>query len=126
MIKTITKSVLFIFVLSLALAANQIVFAAAKCISNGVEVPCEELGNQIKSFMAWGIGIFIAIFILGTLGTIFWIMMIVHAVKYDIENKAMWLILMVFMGPIGALVYYFVVKRKFNKQFAPPTPTTMR
>jgi uncharacterized protein YneF (UPF0154 family) len=53
-------------------------------------------------------------------------MMIVHAAKHDVENKAMWIILMVFTGIVGALIYYFVVKRKFSKQFTPPAPTITR
>jgi predicted neutral ceramidase superfamily lipid hydrolase len=72
--------------------------------------------------LVWGIGAFLVIIALGILATVFWIMMIVHAARHDVENKAMWVILMVFTGIVGALIYYFVVKRKFNKQFAPPTP----
>jgi len=63
-------------------------------------------------------------FALGIWATIFWIMMLVHVAKYPVENKLMWIILMVFTGIIGALIYYFVVKRKFSNQVMPPTTPT--
>jgi hypothetical protein len=57
MLKTITKSAIFsAFVLGLMTVANQVALAAAKCTVNGREVPCEELGNQVKGFLGWGIG----------------------------------------------------------------------
>lgn len=97
------------------LAANQVALAAEKCTLNGREVDCAELGNKIRGFLGWGIGVFLVIFALGILATVFWIMMIVHAAKHNVEDKAMWIILMVFTGIVGALIYYFVVKRKFSK-----------
>lgn len=122
MLKTITKSAVFSsLTLGLLTIANQVAFAAAKCTVNGQEVDCAELGNQVKGFLGWGIGIFILFAALGIWATVFWIMMIVHAVKHNVENKAMWIILMVFTGIVGALIYYFVVKRKFSNQFSAPT-----
>ena len=125
MLKTITKSVMFSsFVLGLTMISNQVALAAAKCTLNGQEIDCAELGNKVKGFLGWGIGGFLVIFALGILATVFWIMMIIHAAKHNVENKAMWIILMVFTGIVGALIYYFVVKRKFAQQFS--APTTMR
>src|SRR3989344_4090799 len=125
MLKTITKSAIFsAFILGLMSVANQIALAAGKCTVNGQEVDCAELGNQVKGFLGWGIGIFLLFAALGIWATVFWIMMIVHAAKYNVENKAMWIILMVFTGIVGALIYYFVVKRKFSNQFSAPTKMT--
>lgn len=127
MLKTITKSAMFSsLVLSLLSVTNQVAFAAARCTVNGQEVDCAELGNKIKGILSWGIGGFLVIFALLILAMIFWIMMIVHAAKHDVKDKAMWIILMVFTGIVGALIYYFVVKREFNKQFTPPTQTITR
>jgi len=124
MLKTITKSAVFSsLTLGLLAVANQVAFAAAKCTVNGKEVDCAELGNQVKGFLGWGIGIFLLFAALGIWATVFWIMMIVHAAKHNVENKAMWIILMVFTGIVGALIYYFVVKRKFSNQFSAPTMT---
>ncbi len=126
MLKTITKSAMF-FALTFGVMSfvNQVALAAAKCTVNGREVDCAELGNQVKGFLGWGIGIFLVIAALGILATVFWIMMIVHAAQHNVENKAMWIVLMVLTGIVGALVYYFVVKRKFNTQLPPPvSPVT--
>ncbi len=126
MLKTIKKSAMFSsLVLGLVSVTNQVALAAAKCTVNGQEVDCAELGNKIKGFLGWGIGGFLLIAALGIWATVFWIMMIVHAAKHDVENKAMWIILMVFTGIVGALIYYFVVKRKFANSassFRAPTP----
>ena len=135
MLKNVVKLTLFSSLsLGLTLVVNKIALAAATCTVNNQEVPCEELGNQVKGFLGWGLGIFFLLFVLGIWATVFWIMMIIHAAKNNIEDKAMWIILMVFTGIIGSLIYYFVVKRKFNKQsisspsstsVQPPTPPTM-
>ena len=118
MLKTITKSAVFSsLTLGLLTIANQVAFAAAKCTVNGQEVDCAELGNQFKGFLGWGIVIFL---LFGIWATVFWVMMIVHVAKHNVENKAMWIILMVFTGIVGAIVYYFVVKRKFINQFSEP------
>ena len=55
--------------------------------------------------------------------TVFWILMIVHAATKPVENKVIWIVIMILTGIIGALVYYFAVKRKFNKPSVPPTST---
>lgn len=120
----VTKSTLFssatIWLLSVG---NQLARAQEKCTVNGREVPCEEVGEQIKGVLGWAVGFFVVFAAFVIWATVFWIMMIVHAANHDVENKAMWIILMVFTGIIGALIYYFAVKRKFNKQQVPPPPT---
>lgn len=47
-------------------------------------------------------------FALGAFLTVFWFMMIVHAAK---NRKAAWIFINIFTGIIGAVVYYFLVKR---------------
>ena len=41
---------------SLVLLKSRAALAVATCTVNGREVPCEELGEQIKGFLGWGIG----------------------------------------------------------------------
>jgi hypothetical protein len=119
MLKTITKSALFSSAtLWLWSVGTQLALAQAKCYKSGVEVPCEELAKSVKSFFAWGIGGFLFVFALIILTTVFWIMMIVHAARHPINNKGIWIVVMIFTGIIGAIIYYFAVKRKFNQQFS--------
>lgn len=108
--------------LGFAPAVSQVAFAATRCTANGQEVDCAELGNQVKNFLGWGIGGFLVIAALVIWAIVFWIMMIVHLARHKVEDKVMWIILMVFTGIVGALIYYFVVKRKLNRQFSAPTP----
>lgn len=46
---------------------------------------------------------------------VFWILMIVDCVKrkfkQDVE-KIVWVLVLIFTGIIGALIYYFIVKKK--------------
>ena len=57
---------------------------------------------------------------------IFWIIMLVHIVSKPVKNKFLWVFLLVFTGIVGALIYYFVVKRKFNKQVPLPSSSQVQ
>jgi len=75
--------------------------------------------NVSPTVSTGGAGLIIVLGILYLAFVIFcfvtWIRMIVHAAKHPIENKALWIVLMVFAGIIGAAIYYFVIKRPFDK-----------
>ena len=46
--------------------------------------------------------------------TIFWILMIIDAAKRDFKqenDKIMWILIVVLTGIIGALIYYFMIKK---------------
>ena len=116
MLKTITKSAMFSSAtLWLWSVGVQLALAQAKCYRSGVEVPCEELAKSVKSFLGWGIGGFLFIFTLIILATVFWIIMIVHAARHQINNKGIWIVVMVLTGVFGAFIYYFAIKRKFSE-----------
>lgn len=100
----------FIFKASSALAQS-----ASNCMVNGQEVPCEEVQQAIGSFLAWGSSFILLFWVAGIAATVFWIMMIVHAASKPVEGKAAWIILMIFTHFLGALIYYFAVKRSFKK-----------
>jgi len=55
--------------------------------------------------------------IIGLICLAFWIWMIVDVVKRteaELPDKTMWIILVILLGTIGALVYYFVKKRPLD------------
>jgi hypothetical protein len=60
-----------------------------------------------------GVIVFVAI---GIASFVFWLLMFIHAASKPIENKALWIVILIFTGAIGAIVYYFVVKKKFDLQ----------
>lgn len=105
-------------------AESEDFLAEAQCELNGQPVPCDELFESVDGLVGWGIGFFIVLFVVGIVAFIFWLMMIIHAASHPIENKAMWIIILVLTGIIGAIIYYFAVKRKFNKQGPPTTAPT--
>ncbi|MDD5012376.1 MAG: PLDc N-terminal domain-containing protein [Candidatus Nanoarchaeia archaeon] len=50
---------------------------------------------------------------------VFWILMLVDCIqkkfKEDVE-KIVWILVLIFTGVLGALIYYFVVKKKSKKR----------
>lgn len=97
---------------------------AATCKLNGEEIPCDQLADGAAKFVGFGFGLFALFSLLMLAGSIFWIMMVVHAASKPIENRAMWIVILIFTGIIGAIIYYFVVKRNFKEGVAPVAPMT--
>ncbi len=73
--------------------------------------------------LIFGLGIFFLIiwllfFIAFLLCIVFWGIMIVDVVNRKFaksEDKTLWVLVVVFAGIIGALIYYFMVKKKDTK-----------
>ena len=97
--------------------------ASAQCELNGKEVPCEELTQGAAGWILGGGLVFLGIMMLLLLVlTIFWIWMLVHAIAKPIENKAVWIVLMLIFGIPVSIAYFFLVKRKFQEAPAPTQP----
>jgi prolipoprotein diacylglyceryltransferase len=60
-------------------------------------------------------------FVFAVWSVVFWIRMLIHVAKHDVENKVVWILIIVLTGILGAIIYYFVVKKDFDKQ-APKMP----
>ena len=66
-----------------------------------------------------GIGILIFILVMSIIGLviflfIFWILMIIDAATRKFKNdtdKVVWILIIVFLQIIGAIIYYFVIKK---------------
>ncbi|MEK7511460.1 MAG: PLDc N-terminal domain-containing protein [Patescibacteria group bacterium] len=56
--------------------------------------------------------LFVVMGALGVLFFVFWVWMLIDALKNQTENKVMWVLLMIFFSLPGAVVYYIVEKRK--------------
>ncbi len=116
------KNKLPIILTAVGLAVNQVALAQAKCTVNEKEVDCAEAGAQLNGLFGGLFVVMIIAALIGLAGTIFWILMIIHAASKPIENRALWIVVMVFTGAVGAVIYYFVVKREFDRQSS-PAPT---
>ncbi len=73
------------------------------------------LGGVLFSWVIFGL-------IIGGLAIfsfVFWILMVVDCVKRKFKEdteKIVWLLVIIFAGIVGALIYYFIVKRKEKKK----------
>ena len=73
--------------------------------------------------MMFGFGIFgllfgLVVFALSILAFVFWILMLIDCVKRKFKEdteKIIWVLVLIFTGIIGALIYYFIVKNKKKK-----------
>ena len=98
------------------MALGGIALAESNCTINGQSVPCGDIGKGLAGFFGFGFAMFFVFLILCLALSIFWIMMLIHAASKPIENKLIWVLILIFTGLIGAVIYYFVVKRKFKEQ----------
>ena len=56
----------------------------------------------------------LVMFALGIFALVFWIIMIVDVVKREFKqenDKILWVLIVILTGIVGALIYYFVVKK---------------
>lgn len=59
------------------------------------------------------LGVIVAIcLILGA----FTLWMLIDAIRRQFDSKTMWIILIIFLGPLGAILYLFMVRRKLRRQ----------
>ena len=65
-------------------------------------------------------GLYGTIFLVGILGTIFWIWMLVDAVTNEPSegnDKIIWILIILFAHLVGALIYYFMRRPERMKKF---------
>lgn len=86
-----------------------------KCTLNWKDVDCGIMAEKVDNFFKYWLSIFFAVIIAFIILSIFWLRMLIHAIINQIPNKILWLLVIFFLNFIGAVLYYFVVKVKFNK-----------
>lgn len=102
-------------------------YAQPMCTLNGQEIPCEELQQQVAPFLGMGAAALAGFGIITIASIGFWILMLIHAASHPIENKNIWILVMVLLGVVGSIAYYVMVKREFDKKSPgvhPPMPPT--
>jgi len=83
------------------------------CNFGGYYIPCDSF-----STLGWGIIAGVGIIIL--LVTIFWWVMFIDSIRRDLDRKALWIIFLLIGGLLGAIIYYFAVRRKGNRKSKKP------
>jgi hypothetical protein len=53
---------------------------------------------------------------------VLWVRMLIHAASEPIENKVAWILILLFAGWVGAIIYYYVVFKKFIPKVTSNTP----
>ena len=104
-----------IFGLAASLLGVQQVLASS-CEINGKTVPCD----QMPAWFPW---VFILPFIIWFFMMILmiplfvlWILMLLHAVKNQTDNKTAWVLILIFTNFVGAVIYYFAEKRPMDQK----------
>lgn len=69
------------------------------------------LENKFPAFAGAfvGLSLIFALLVISLLA--FWVWMMVHAIKHDIDYKPVWILVLWFANIFGAVIYYFAVKR---------------
>ena len=70
------------------------------------------MDHVLPGYLAGFAGLGIVVAILGLLLLAFWIWMLVHAIRHDIDYKPVWILVLWFLNIFGAIIYYFAVKRQ--------------
>jgi len=84
----------------------------SKCIVNWEEVDCKE---AVSWFFAMWAKILLILWVVMFVFFVFWLWMFIHAISNKIPNKFLWIIILIFLSYLWAIIYYFVVKRKFSE-----------
>ncbi len=95
--------------------------STANCTVNGQPVPCDKIFGTAGTFLGIGFALLVLFAVIGVLAFIFWLIMLIHAISKPIHDKALWIIILLLFNLIGAIVYYFAVKRHFSMA-APANP----
>ncbi len=97
-------------------------YANANCTINGEPADC---GDTLR-ILGY---IFVPLAIIGLVMFVFWIISLVHVIKNDVNNRTMWIILLILFGGFAGIAYFFAVRRPYNKnkgsapaKVAPPMP----
>ncbi len=93
--------------MTLLIVTAQPAFAAA-CTLNGEVIPCDQMPKWVWAFL-------IVMAVLSMFFFVFWLRMLLDAIKNQTENKTMWVLLIIFLNVLGAIIYYFAEKRKRGK-----------
>ena len=66
-------------------------------------------------FLFLGFGFVLFLIALAIACFVFWLIMLIHVLTHEVKDKLIWTLVMIFTGLIGAIIYYYVVKRNFAK-----------
>ncbi|MEI6327200.1 MAG: PLD nuclease N-terminal domain-containing protein [Candidatus Roizmanbacteria bacterium] len=90
---------------------------SGNCTVNGKQVDCGQFWKQFGPIFA---GIWIGVAIISIVAAGFWVWMLIDCIRRDFNDKLLWVVVLLFGQGLGAILYYFMVKKKAQK--VPPAP----
>jgi hypothetical protein len=98
--------------------SQKIVDEFSQSADNQTKVLAEQYDGSMDGAILAFLGFASLAWILVTIGGfIFWISMLVRVIKYDSENKVLWILIIIFGNVIGAIIYYFVEGKQVKKNW---------
>ena len=76
------------------------------------------MGGVFSLFWIFMMLVWLVIMVIGLGGTILWVWMLIDCARRTFpknDDKVVWILVIVFTHLIGAVIYYFMVKRKEKK-----------
>lgn len=79
-----------------------------------------------------GIGLFFLFFwllimIVSIAGLVLWIISLIHVLQHnDVKDRTMWILILLLVGTIGGVIYFFSVKRAYDKGGARELPSVIQ
>ena len=68
--------------------------------------------QETTRHILWGPLILLIFFIIAIPCFIFWLVMLIDCINRDMDQKAVWILILLLIPLLGAIVYYFAVRRK--------------
>ena len=96
-------------VLLVLLAAS---FADGKCTINGRDAPDSECNSLFAGIGIVWLAVMCVLLLVIAVGLAFWLWMLVDCIRRDFTEKTKWLAIIILLNTVGALAYFFLVKRK--------------
>ena len=88
--------------------------------SSGDDAAATAAGLGISLFMLFFWLVFVAAAIAGL---VLWIISLIHVIQHDdVKDRTMWILLIVLLGTIGGVIYFFAVKKAYDKGGARELP----
>jgi len=75
-----------------------------------------QVSNEVSGVST---GIMVGFYLVALLFFVFWIWMLVDCAKRNFDQKTLWIVLLLVLGWIGAIAYFFAVKRKASQASTP-------
>ena|SRR6266542_94409 len=63
-----------------------------------------------------------AVILFAVFAFVFWLAMLIDAIKYKDSKNPVWIIILALFGFAGSVIYYFAVKRPQQKRLRPAEP----